>query len=229
MTDPERNTKVKICGLTNIEDAISAVKAGADLLGFIFYPASKRSIKREDALQIVSEIRSGSVTPLLVGVFVNENVDIIAQTLNYCHLDLAQLSGDEIPALIGDVSSPIYSRSYKAIRPTSISEAEAESEWYLPPEPVENHPTLLVDTYHPKLHGGTGQTGNWELASRVARTTNGLMLAGGLNPLNVGNAIHSVKPYAVDVASGVENSPGKKDHNMVRAFVKAAKSVQIAI
>jgi phosphoribosylanthranilate isomerase len=227
MTDPERNTKVKICGLTNIEDAISAAKAGADLLGFIFYPASKRSIKIENASRIVLELRSRGVAPLLVGVFVNEKVDIIAQTLDYCHLDLAQLSGDEIPAMIGDASSPIYGRSYKAIRPTSIPEAEAESEWYLPPEPVANHPTLLVDTYHPKLHGGTGQTSNWEMASRIARTTNGLMLAGGLNPLNVGNAIRGVKPYAVDVASGVENSPGKKDHNMVRAFVNAAKSVQI--
>lgn len=229
MTDPELTTKVKICGLTNIEDAFSAAKAGADLLGFIFYPASKRSINKEDALQIVLEIRSGSVTPLVVGVFVNEKVGIIAQTLDYCHLDLAQLSGDEIPAFIGDVNSPIYGRSYKAIRPTSIPEAEAESEWYLPPEPVTNRPTLLVDTYHPKLHGGTGQTGNWEMASHIARTTNGLMLAGGLDPFNVANAIRSVKPYAVDVASGVEKSPGKKDQNMVQAFLKAAKSVQIAI
>ncbi len=211
-----------------MEDVFSAMKAGADLLGFIFYPASKRSINKEDALRIALEIRSGSVTPILVGVFVNETVDIIAQTLDYCHLDLAQLSGDEIPALIGDVSSPIYGRSYKAIRPTSIPEAKAESEWYLPPEPVTNQPTLLVDTYHPTLRGGTGQTSNWEMASRIARQTNGLMLAGGLNPFNVARAIRNVKPYAVDVASGVEKSPGKKDHNMVQAFVTAAKSGQIA-
>lgn len=158
---------------------------------------------------------------MLVGVFVNESAEAMAQVMDFCGLDLAQLSGQETPALIGEPSSPIYGRSYKALHPTSFGEAEAEAEWYLPPAPRPRQPLLLVDSYHPTLPGGTGRTGDWEVAAKLAATTPGLMLAGGLEPGNVSQAILEVRPFAVDVASGVEATPGHKSAGKVRAFVDA--------
>lgn len=218
--------KVKICGLTNLEDALAAVAAGADLLGFIFYPPSSRSISIEAAQQLVAQLRqTADPLPQLVGVFVNEPAERVATILDDCGLDLAQLSGDEVPSMIGDPASPLYGRAFKVLKPTSLAEAEAEVEWYLPPEAgtTPTYPTLLLDTYHPTLAGGTGQTMNWTIAARLAEQIPGLMLAGGLTPDNVAEAVQTVRPYAVDVASGVEASPGRKDHHKVRAFIKAAK------
>lgn len=219
-------TKVKICGITNLEDALLAADAGADFLGFIFYPASKRAITVGEARPIIEKLRERPVCPTLVGVFVNEAAGQVAAVLEECRLDLAQLSGDEPPSLVGDQGSPLFGRSYKALRPTSLAEAEADVEWYLPPEPAEGQPTLLLDTYHPTLHGGTGETADWTIAARLAAQVPGLMLAGGLTPANVAEAVRQVKPFAVDVASGVESSPGRKDGELVRAFVRGAKSVR---
>ena len=230
--------KVKICGLTNLEDAQTAVSAGADYLGFIFYPPSKRSIDINTAKTIVQTLRAAPHCPVLVGVFVNETGPRMAEILDEVGLDLAQLSGEEVPFLVGDERSPIYGRSYKALRPTSLAEAEAEAEWYAVPEdgnrysvigdqsPVSNlqSPSLLIDTYHPILRGGTGATGDWTMSAQLAESVPGLMLAGGLNADNVAEAVRQVRPFAVDVASGVEASPGKKDPEMVRAFVQNAKS-----
>jgi phosphoribosylanthranilate isomerase len=215
--------KVKICGITNLADAIHASDCGADLLGFIFYPPSKRSIDLRSAAEIASQLRQREHCPLLVGVFVDETPATMARILDQCRLDLAQLSGDEVPSFIGDAGSPIYGRSYKALRPTSVSEAEAESEWYLPPDPRPEHPALLVDTYHPTLPGGTGETGDWSLSAQLAQTIPGLMLAGGLTAGNVAQAIDQVRPFGVDVASGVEFSPGVKDPHLVSAFIRNAK------
>jgi phosphoribosylanthranilate isomerase len=245
--------KVKICGITNLADAQAAVAAGADYLGFIFYPPSKRAITVPVAQRIVVHLRAAATCPVLVGVFVNETAATIAHILDVCRLDLAQLSGEEVPALIGDPASPIYGRAYKALRPTSLAEAEAEAEWYLPsgirdrglgigergsetqepsalptphfplPTPHYPLPTLLIDTYHPTLRGGSGTTGDWTISARLAQSIPGLMLAGGLTADNVAEAVRQVQPYAVDVASGVEARPGQKDHALVRAFVAAAK------
>ena len=226
--------KVKICGITNLEDAQIAVEAGADYLGFIFYPPSKRSVDIETAAAIVKTLRQQKNCPVLVGVFVNETGTHMAQTLNTVGLDLAQLSGEEVPKLIGDEDSPIYGRSYKAIRPASFDEAEADAEWYIPGKnskqsTINNQqfiiPSLLIDTYHPTLRGGTGETGDWEMSAKLAASIPGLMLAGGLNADNVAEAVQQVSPFAVDVASGVEAGPGKKDHKLVRAFIKNAKSI----
>ena len=238
--------KVKICGLTNLEDAQTAVAAGADYLGFIFYPPSKRSIDINTAKAIVQTLRAAPRCPVLVGVFVNETGPRMAQILDEVGLDLAQLSGEEVPFLVGDEKSPIYGRAYKALRPSTLAEAEADAEWYAVPVNSKQYsvdserslisspcpersrrvqsPSLLLDTYHPTLRGGTGETGDWEMSAQLAQTIPGLMLAGGLNANNVAEAVRLVRPFAVDVASGVEASPGKKDLNLVRTFIHNAKS-----
>jgi len=247
-------TKVKICGITNLEDALTAADAGADYLGFIFYPPSPRAITPEEATAVAAELRARQNCPILVGVFVNETAARMAAVLDQCQLDLAQLSGEEVPALIGDPQSPIYGRAYKALRPTSLTEAEADAEWYLPPDdprslslppgdglspgdrfrqdfdPAQSSaqaaavPRLLIDSHHPNLRGGTGQTGDWQMIAQLAETIRGLMLAGGLTPDNVAEAVAQVRPFAVDTASGVESGPGKKDGEKVRRFVTAVKS-----
>lgn len=220
--------KVKICGITNLEDAQVAVDAGADYLGFIFYPPSKRAIDAKSAANIVERLRKRADCPVLVGVFVNETAVSMANTLDTVGLDLAQLSGEEVPKLVGDAASPIYGRSYKALRPASLAEAEADAEWFRnpqPPTPNPQFPTLLIDTYHPTLRGGTGETGDWSMSAKLAETIPGLMLAGGLTADNVAEAVCQIRPFAVDVASGVEASPGKKDHDLVRAFIRNAKII----
>ncbi|MAT97847.1 MAG: N-(5'-phosphoribosyl)anthranilate isomerase [Anaerolineaceae bacterium] len=221
--------KVKICGLTNLADAQTAVAAGADYLGFIFYPPSKRSIEINTAKAIVQTLRAAPDCPVLVGVFVNETGPRTAEILDDVGLDLAQLSGEEVPFLVGDERSPIYGRCYKALRPTSLAEAEAEAEWYAVSSNQysvsgDRFPSLLIDTYHPTLRGGTGETGDWGMSAKLAESIPGLMLAGGLNADNVAEAVRVVRPFAVDVASGVEASPGKKDPDLVRAFIHNAKS-----
>jgi phosphoribosylanthranilate isomerase len=232
------HVKVKICGITNLEDALATAEAGADYLGFIFYPPSRRAISVAAAQAITADLRRAAHCPALVGVFVDETADAMAHILDTCRLDLAQLSGSEPPALIGEPASPLYGRAYKALRPTSFTEAEVEAEWYMPPQfsvfseqfsvsgspPLHRSPApaLLIDSYHPTLPGGTGQTGDWSLAARLAQKVPGLMLAGGLTADNVAEAVRQVRPFAVDVASGVEAASGKKDHGLVRAFIANA-------
>jgi phosphoribosylanthranilate isomerase len=216
--------RVKICGLTTLEDAQLAADAGADLLGFILYSASPRAVTPETAQTIVASLRRRPECPLLVGVFVNEPAATVASILDQCALDLAQLHGDEPPSFVGDPASLLYGRSYKALRPTTLAEAEADSEWYLPPNPVAGRPALLLDAYHPRLRGGSGHSANWTIAARLASQTPGLLLAGGLNPANVAAAVRQVRPFGVDVASGVEASPGRKDPDLVRAFIQVAKA-----
>jgi len=216
--------KIKICGITNLPDALVAVDAGVDYLGFILYPPSKRSITPAACQAIVSTLRGRSDCPLLVGVFVDETGSHMANILQECDLDLAQLSGSEVPSLVADPGSPLYGRSYKALQPTSLPEAEAEAEWYIAPDRAPDHPALLIDTYHPTLRGGTGQTGDWTMSAHLAQTIPGLMLAGGLNAANVAAALRQVRPFAVDVASGVESVPGKKDHQQVRQFIHNART-----
>ncbi len=222
--------RVKICGITNLEDAQAAAAAGADYLGFIFYPPSPRAITPDKARAIIAHLRqSMAAPPLMVGVFVNETAETIAHLLHKCALDLAQLSGDEAPWLVGDERSPLVGRAYKAIRPATAAEAEAEAEWYA--VKAENSrftihlPSLLVDTYHPTLRGGTGLPIEWGIIVNLFRATPGIMLAGGLTPENVAAATRQLRPFAVDVASGVEAAPGKKDQAKVRAFITNAKEL----
>ncbi len=216
--------KVKICGITSLEDALASIDSGADYLGFIFFPQSKRAVTVASASEIVGALRQLPFCPLLVGVFVNETPATMVRTLELCQLDLAQLSGEEVPFLVGDPASPLYGRAYKALRPRSLSEAEVEAEWYVAPQEYSGQPSLLLDAYHPTLRGGTGEKGDWRVAAQLARAYTGIMLAGGLTAANVAAAVREVRPFAVDVASGVEAAPGRKDHELVREFVKQAKS-----
>ncbi|MEW5987058.1 MAG: phosphoribosylanthranilate isomerase, partial [Chloroflexota bacterium] len=205
-------------------DALAAAEAGADYLGFVLWSGSQRAVEPAVVQAITAHLRQLPDCPLLVGVFVNEPTAIVAHLLDRCGLDLAQLHGDEPPAVIGEPTSPLYGRAYKALRPTSLAEAEADAEWYLPPQLLDGQPALLIDAYHPNLRGGTGQTADWHLAAHLSATIPRLMLAGGLTPDNVAQAVREVRPYAVDVSSGVESSPGRKDHKWVRAFVAAAQN-----
>jgi phosphoribosylanthranilate isomerase len=242
-------TQVKICGLTNLDDALAAVEAGADLLGFIFYEASPRYVRPEVVKEIVAGVRYqvasskvvGNGAPQLVGVFVNASLETVAQTLDDCHLDLAQLHGDESPEFV----QHLHGRAFKALRPQSLPEAENLIEKYKP-SPISvtqaqetfiphtctarrrkcPSPFILLDAYHPNLYGGAGQVTDWTMAATIAREYP-ILLAGGLTPENVVEAVRVVKPWGVDVSSGVEASKGRKDHEKVREFVRRAKDVKI--
>lgn len=216
------HVKVKICGLTNLADAEAAVAAGADYLGFIFYAKSQRYVAPERVREIVATIRQRPFPPRVVGVFVNEAPDRIAALLESCDLDLAQLHGEEVPSIVNDPQSVLYGRCYKALRPQSLGEAEADAEWYIA-EADGMRPTLMLDTFHPRLRGGTGATADWELGVALAGMTSGLLLAGGLTPDNVAAAVVKVRPYGVDVASGVETFPGQKNHAALAAFIRRAR------
>lgn len=217
--------QVKICGLTRLEDAMVAAEAGADFLGFIFYPPSKRGTTIADVAEIVPHLRRLQNCPKLIGVFVNEPPQTVLDTLNECDLDLAQLHGHEVPSQINDPNSNLHGRAYKALRPQTMVEAEADAEWYIAEAPGL-FPSILIDAYHPELYGGTGELSDWEIGKAINTMTDGLMLAGGLTAENVVQAITEVRPYGVDVASGVEAAPGIKDHALVRAFIQNAKSIR---
>ncbi|MCS6843510.1 MAG: phosphoribosylanthranilate isomerase [Caldilineales bacterium] len=236
--------RVKICGLTNLEDALAAAEAGADLLGFIFYERSPRYVPPAQVAAIVAALRarldrpsvSASLFPLpddrspftvhrlptFVGVFVNPTLEQVLNTLDACGLDLAQLHGEEPPELLAALAG----RAYKALRPATPDEGEVTAPRYAALGPAEG-PDLLVDAYHPTLRGGTGQVGDWALASGLARRHR-LLLAGGLTPENVAAAIAQVRPWGVDVAGGVEAAAGRKDHDRLRAFVAAARGAGAA-
>ncbi len=211
--------KVKICGITNVEDAMAAAGAGADFLGFIFYPRSPRYVEPEAAARIIAALRSAGMNVLTVGVFVNAPLEDIQQAMEVAGLDLVQLHGEEPP----DVVAALGGRAYKALRPRSPADLAVLAP-YLEAAPTrEDVPQLLVDAYHPHAYGGTGQRGDWALARRIAARVPRLLLAGGLTPDNVAEAVARVRPWGVDVSSGVERAPGKKDVTLVEAFIKQCK------
>lgn len=227
-------TKVKICGLTRLEDALAALRAGADFLGFILYPPSPRAVSPEQVAEIAAKLRrtlpdlfARPAPPLLVGVFVNNEARETAELLARCSLDLAQLSGDEGAEEVIDLSSPLYGMAYKAVRPRTLDEAmDFRSRYAKYNQCHPTRPSLLLDTPHAKLYGGTGETGDWSIAAELARVDAGIMLAGGLNPANVAEVVRQARPFAVDVAGGVESAPGFKDHTLIKAFIDNAKSAR---
>jgi len=214
-------TRVKICGLTNLDDARCAAAAGADFLGFILYPKSPRYIAPEQIAAIAEAIRGefGPSAPRCVGVFVNESPEHVQACLDTASLDLAQLHGDEPPEVI----QRLHPRAFKAIRPPSRGAAEASLSIYRDAFPDdESLPQLLLDAYHPERFGGTGLQVDLTVAQPVARQCR-LLLAGGLAPETVGEAIRQVRPWGVDVSSGVERTKGIKDQARVRAFIHAVR------
>ncbi|MBK8050925.1 MAG: phosphoribosylanthranilate isomerase [Anaerolineales bacterium] len=215
--------RIKICGITNLSDALTASAAGADYLGFILHPKSPRYIAPEAIRTVTDGVRArlpASMRPRLVGVFVNTGTEQVIETVAACGLDLAQLHGDESPEEVVALAG----RGYKALRPQTLDQALAGAEAYWR-YGVPDGPRLLVDAYHPESYGGTGMQGDWAIAETLAQRYPGLLLAGGLTPASVGGAVAAVRPWGVDVSSGVEVKPGKKDHAKIRTFVEAALAV----
>ncbi|HMF57364.1 MAG TPA: phosphoribosylanthranilate isomerase [Pyrinomonadaceae bacterium] len=204
-------TLIKICGVTNLEDALTAVEAGADALGFNFYRRSARFIEPENARRIVSELPENILS---VGVFVNEerpeDVERIAIETG---IKAVQLHGDE---------SPDYCRKLKtffvikALRVTEDFAPECVSEYDVD--------AILLDAFDKSARGGTGKRFDWAVAERVRKVARKLFLAGGLSPETVAEAIEQVEPYGVDACSSLEISAGRKDNERVRAFITAARS-----
>jgi phosphoribosylanthranilate isomerase len=199
--------RIKICGITNIEDAMVAVEAGADALGFVFYEKSPRFINPVRAAEIILRLPPFIQT---VGLFVDEDAEKINWTADYCGLDLVQLHGNESPEDCLEVNR----RVIKAFRVQNIVSIDPLNKYQVS--------GYLLDAWSPDAYGGTGRTFNWELAG-AARKFGPIILAGGLSPDNVAEAIKSVNPYGVDVSSGVESAPGKKDAALVKKFIRIVK------
>jgi phosphoribosylanthranilate isomerase len=201
--------RIKICGITNLEDARLAAELGAHALGFIFYPKSPRYIRPDAAREI---IRSLPPLVMTVGVFVDEEAGVVKDIAATAGLDWVQLHGQE---------SPEYCRTLgrRVIKGFRIKDAHSLS---LLPAYRGSVQAFLLDTYKAGTAGGTGETFDWTLA-RQAKKSGPIILAGGLTPANVAQAIEAVQPAAVDVASGVEAGPGKKDPEKLRAFFEAVK------
>jgi len=215
-------TIVKICGLTNLEDARCAAEAGADMLGFIIYDKSARYVTVEQAAAIVSGLRKTVDRPLprFVGVFCNEPLAGVRAAIEAVGLDLAQLHGDE-PF---DQVQALGKHAYKVIRPETVMQARAQAQVYAKAgRRGTKIPDLMVDAYHPQRYGGTGRTADLSLARDLSRRYR-LLLAGGLTPDTVGEAVTQVRPWGVDVSSGVEQEKGIKDHDRVRAFIQAVRN-----
>jgi len=219
-------TIVKICGVTTYEDAQQAACAGADMLGLNFYPPSPRYLNPEAAQAIAQSLRAalGAACPVLVGVFVDEAAEVVRAIAEHVGLDFAQLSGDEDPATL----QALDGLAFKAVQPADLAQALALVEAYAPLSPQdERAPSLLLDAYHPSLRGGTGAQASTEIALALAQAVPRLLLAGGLRPDNVAERVRAVRPWGVDVASGVEGTvPGRKDPHKVREFVVRAKSLE---
>jgi phosphoribosylanthranilate isomerase len=205
---------VKICGVKTFEIAMHALVAGAEVLGFNFYSPSPRYIQPDKCAEIIARLKSQGVNFTAVGVFVNETLQKIQNIMGTCQLDLAQLAGDETPQDIAALDG----RAFKAVRPRSVQEAAAQMRSFIRP----TAPALLVDAHVKGAYGGSGETGDWSLAHFMAEQVP-ILLAGGLNPENVAESVRVVRPWGVDVASGVESSPGIKDPEKISAFIAAAK------
>jgi phosphoribosylanthranilate isomerase len=200
--------RIKICGITNVEDALLAAGLGADALGFIFYAKSPRGV----TVPVASEI-CRALPPFVsrVGVFVNESEQAINEAVVACRLTAVQLHGEESPEFCRRFAVPVI----KVVRvrdATSIAEAAGYE--------VD---ALLLDTYTAASHGGTGRTFDWSLAVQAKSLRRPVILSGGLTADNVADAIRAVQPYAVDVASGVESAPGRKDAAQLCRFISQCK------
>ncbi len=203
---------IKVCGITNLDDALAAIDYGVNALGFVFYPKSPRSISPEDAKNIIS-----SLPPFItsVGVFVDMEKDELERTASYTGLDIIQLHGSEPPEFCNYNKKVI-----KAIRVKDLSDLE-------PLKHYSSVSAFLLDTYSPTEIGGTGQVFNWEIAVE-AKKYGKIILAGGLTPDNIEEAVSLVQPFGIDVSSGVESSiKGKKDHNKIKQFIERARKASM--
>ncbi len=199
-------TKIKICGITNKEDALWAVNLGVDFLGFNFYKGSPRKVSADTVNKIIE-----SLPPFVmkVGVFVDENIKHVKHVAEKCHLDLIQLHGGESPQYCSELD-------LRVIKAFKIKDEESL-------KPISSYASVdyyLLDTYVCGVEGGTGEVFNWDLACLVKDMGKPIFLAGGINPDNVAQAVESVAPFCIDVASGVEKSPRHKDFAKMKEFVQ---------
>jgi len=202
--------RVKICGITNGADALAAVDAGANLLGFNFYVKSPRYIAESEAAKIRPQLPKKVEA---VGIFVNAAPENVAAICKLLKLDAAQLHGDEAPETVVEVSRnvPVW-KAFRVEPDFRLKTLDEYSEAF----------AFLFDAAHTGQYGGTGRTTDWDVARRAAMDHR-IILAGGLNIENVAAAVRIVRPYAVDVASGVESKPGKKDHDRIREFIQEVR------
>ena len=202
-------TRVKICGITNVADALAAAEAGADMIGLMFYEGSPRHVTVAQAVEI-----SRALPPfvLRVGVFVNPAEAFVARALGDCDLSLLQFHGDEE----SDFCTQFGLMSVKALRVRDAESLQTLAKF--------NTDAFLLDAYSQSGLGGTGEKFNWDLAVAAQKFGKPIFLAGGLTPANVGAAVKQVRPFAVDVSSGVETAPGKKDAAKVREFIQAVRA-----
>jgi len=213
--------KIKFCGITNLQDACNAVEAGADMLGFNFYSKSPRYIPLPDCQRIIQGVRGlyreRAAEIMMVGIFVNESFSAVDGMMKQCQLDLVQLSGDETPDYVQEFGD----KAIKVIRETGSESFIRIAERY--PQ-RRNPPAFVLDATVIGEYGGTGKTIDWNRAAEIAAVMP-VLLAGGLYPGNVQRAIELVKPWGVDVASGIESSPGKKDPDLMKKFVSETRGL----
>ena len=206
-------TVIKVCGLTRAEDALHAAVCGADLLGMIFVPASPRRVSVDGAAKIAQAVRANypSGSPLLVGVFVDAPAEQVRDVSAQCGLDLVQLHGDESPAYAASLGLP-YILARRVGRPGALEDLDRYKPW-----------AYLLDSYDPARPGGSGEAWRWADMETALPDGARLILAGGLKPENVQEGLRAVRPWGVDVASGVETRPGVKDSGRVAAFIEQVK------
>jgi phosphoribosylanthranilate isomerase len=206
------HTKVKICGITRLPDALAAVEAGADALGFMFYEGSKRNLSPAAAAAIIR-----ALPPFVakVGVFVNASAETVRAVVAECGLDTLQFHGEETPEFCRQFA-PL-----KVIKAFRIQDAAS-----LKPLPDFAVDAWLLDSYVAGQRGGTGERFNWELAAQAKELGRPVILAGGLTPENVADAVQQVWPFGVDVSSGVETAPGQKDAGLVQRFVGLVREME---
>lgn len=203
--------KIKICGITNVEDALAAIEMGADLLGFNFYPKSKRYVTHEKAREIIAKLPTFVDT---VGVFVNESASQIKKVSKGGMLNWVQLHGDETPEFC-DVLRWISPKVIKAIRVRNADDIQRSNKFYTD--------AVLLDAFHPVEYGGTGEKFDWNLVTNLQTR---VFLAGGITPENAVEAI-SIGAYGIDICSGIESSPGIKDHEKMQKLFDNIKHVRV--
>lgn len=202
-------TKIKICGIKTVDDALAAIDSGADYLGFNFYPKSVRFIEKQACAETISVLKKKYPHIKLVGVFVNSSIEEVKAVMQTCSFDLAQLHGDETPEVFAQLA-PYAFRVFRGIPAIINGFARRDA------------PAFLIDAAVKGVYGGSGVAADWNGAAELAKKYP-LLLAGGLTPENVAEAVSRVRPWGVDVASGVESAPGEKDAGKMLEFIKAVR------